>query len=412
MKEFEFFLLLLTLLCFESKAQILRILDDKNSDLIDTDRLTQTDKELDTNNISSDLIKTSDSIDPSSNLIFTTSDSSESSLYDITLERKLETDNLSDSPRLILLGFYHPFESLSQMIKFQVIFFRIQGGMPSKNLTFTISINYERRLRLLEEVKVNCTRITDDSNYNIEYNCTAPINVNNDSYSISTQGNDLRFGNGESTYVKFSSIANQTKNNINRQRSSEIKKTIVLNGTVLDQDSKTFNLTGNFTEDINDDTVLLYFNETIQYVRCPVKKTENKLYKLECTTNKSIKANLEGIMGRTLTAKYILINFADENNDLLEIEGNNNNDDNNNTNNNNNNDNDNNFNNVINERKSSSSKISKGALIGIIIAAVVVLIIIGVVIAILCRKSTKPIVQETIMEINPNQSVKQLECKK
>ena len=74
-----------------------------------------------------------------------------------------------------------------------------------------------RRLRLLEELKVNCTRITDDSNYNIEYNCTAPFNGNNDSYSVSTQGNDLRFGNGESTYVKFSSIANQTKNNINRQ---------------------------------------------------------------------------------------------------------------------------------------------------------------------------------------------------
>ena len=287
-KKFEFFLLLLTLLCFESKAQILRILDNKNSDLIDTDGLTQTDKELDTNNISSDLIKTSDSIDPSSNLIFTTSDSSESSLYDITLERKLETDNLSDSPRLILLGFYYPFESLSQMILFQVIFFRIQGGMPSKNLTFTISINYERRLRLLEEVKVNCTRITDDSNYNIEYNCTAPFNGNNDSYTVSTQGNDLRFGNGESTYVKFSSIANQTKNDIKKQRSHYIKKTIALNGTVLEQDNKTFNLTGNFTEDINDTLVFLYLNETM-IVICSINKTQNKLNKIECKTNRSIK---------------------------------------------------------------------------------------------------------------------------
>ena len=453
MKAFEFFLLILTLLCFESKTQILRILDDEDSDLLDTDGLTETNDELDTDNISSDLIEASDSIDPSSNPIFTisdsiesldkisnnsdislispdttednidinytnatSSDSSESSYNDTTLETELETDNISDSsnenngnntniipstlirPKLILVGFGNVYRAFSQTLIFKVFFFRILGGMPSKDLTFTININYWRRLRLLEEVKANCTRITDDSNDNIEYNCTAPINGNRNSYSISTQGNDLRFGNGESTDVTFSSIANQTKNNINRQTGSDLQNTIVLNGTILDQDDKTFTLTGNVTEDINDKEVTLYLNEMTNYVTCSVNKIENKMYELECTPNQSIKANLEGIMGRTSSGKYILIHFADETDDLLEIEVNNNN---------NNNNNNNIVNNAIYARKSSSSKISKGVLIGIIIAAVVILIIIGIVIAMLCRSSTKPLVQETIMEIYPNQSVKQ-----
>lgn len=90
------------------------------------------------------------------------------------------------------------------------------GGISSNYLNFPVNINYFRSLRSLEEAKADCFKKTnvDNEKDNIQYNCTAPINQNANSFTVSINSNALIFGNGDKVDYTVSSLANKSKNDI------------------------------------------------------------------------------------------------------------------------------------------------------------------------------------------------------
>ena len=305
-------------------------------------------------------------------------------------------------PKLILVGFGNFAKSTNQgqWILFKVFFKRVLGGIPSKFLSFNIDINYLRRLatRYLEEVKANCTRITDDSKDDIEYNCTCPIKENSNSFTVSTKADDLIFGDNEKVDYTISSYANSTKNELQIQTDNNLEKGIMaFNNTVLELEEDHFILTGNLTEKITDEKVVLFIDENgdgnLKNVYCNVTNLIDELYEFECKPTTSINAQLQGISGRTTsTGKDFVVNFADGEESMIDIKVNN-------TNSNEDNEN-NNSNSQPLSRKSSSSGLSGGAIAGIIIGGVVLLIALITIIACCCRNPKKELVQESELNIN------------
>lgn len=314
------------------------------------------------------------------------------------------------TPKLILIGFGNLIrpEKQKELIIFKVFFKRILGRMPSKTLFFNLNINYLRRLglRYLEESKANCLRITDDNNNDIQYNCSAPINKDQNNFKASIKGNDLTFGDGEKVDYTLSSYANSTKDQLEKQNSNYLENGILLlNSTVLTEDINSFTLTGNFSEEITDDKVVLFLDEkgdgNINNIYCDVINLQNKIYEFECTPTTSVNGHLQGIMGRTTnTAKDFVINFAQYENDIVNITVNNTNTDKNNN---------NNQNEYVN--KKSSSGLSNGAIAGIIVGSAVALIAIIVIISCcLCCKNNKKlkIYEESENNINTTQNAYKL----
>ena len=306
-------------------------------------------------------------------------------------------------PKLILVGFGNFAKSTNQgqWILFKVFFKRVLGGIPSKFLSFNIDINYLRRLatRYLEEVKANCTRITDDSKDDIEYNCSCPIKENSNSFTVSTKADDLIFGDNEKVDYTISSYANSTKNELQIQTDNNLEKGIMaFNNTVLELEEDHFILTGNLTEKITDEKVVLFIDENgdgnLKNVYCNVTNLIDELYEFECKPTTSINAQLQGISGRTTsTGKDFVVNFADGEESMIDIKVNN-------TNSIEDNEDNNNPNSKPFVKKSSSSGLSGGAIAGIIIGGVVLLIALITIIACCCRKPQKELVQESELDMN------------
>ena len=131
-------------------------------------------------------------------------------------------------------------------------------------------------MRFLEETQANCERITPDTNINIEFQCTVNVDGTKNGFTLSTEAKDLSFEGQSDAKVTISSIANITKNHIELQKGNELKTTLVLNNTKLEQSEKAFTLIG------NDNQILLSLNNNTNIVACPVKNLEEKLYKMEC----------------------------------------------------------------------------------------------------------------------------------
>ena len=306
-------------------------------------------------------------------------------------------------PKLILVGFGNFAKSTNQgqWILFKVFFKRVLGGIPSKFLSFNIDINYLRRLatRYLEEVKANCTRITDNSKDDIEYNCSCPIKENSNSFTVSTKADDLIFGDNEKVDYTISSYANSTKNELQIQTDNNLEKGIMAFGnTVLELEEDHFILTGNLTEKITDEKVVLFIDENgdgnLKNVYCNVTNLIDELYEFECKPTTSINAQLQGISGRTTsTGKDFVVNFADGEESMIDIKVNN-------TNSIEDNEDNNNPNSKPFVKKSSSSGLSGGAIAGIIIGGVVLLIALITIIACCCRSPKKEFVQESELNMN------------
>lgn len=225
--------------------------------------------------------------------------------------------------KLILLGFGHYYRTIQKdFIYFIVYFYRILGNTPSRYLIIPINIDYSTRLRFLEENKVNCTRITDDDNVNIKYNCSVPVDPNKAISLLSIKGNNFIFGNGENVIYIFSSYSNQTKNNLLSQIDNDLDKgVIVIKDTILEKDNEKFLLIGNSSEIINDSKIILSLdsNENIINVDCNAKNLLVKLYEFECVPNKSINNHFNGVSGKTDSGHNLVIFFPDGKNDFVDI---------------------------------------------------------------------------------------------
>lgn len=316
-------------------------------------------------------------------------------------------------PKLVLLGFgnFQMIRSPSpfvQIVEVVVITFRVYFkkylfvGPLYPYMNFHLELTYSRYLRNLEEKLANCTKIKDDED-NIEYNCTIPdIEPNRTIESLASQ-NDYTFNDGTSDIPSseddqfqfyLSSYANSTGNNIEKQESSDISNTIVLQSaslTVPDPNKAYFEIKGYSTETINDNEVTFSFDENgdgkLKNVTCAVIPLGSGQYQFNCEADKSLNVNINNAMGKLSSGQNILLSFDEDaegnTNDSLTV---------------------NNLSNFYGKQYSSSAGLSGGAIAGIVIACVCALIAVGL-LAFCCKnKGNPPPMQETVMQIYSSNS--------
>jgi hypothetical protein len=320
-------------------------------------------------------------------------------LSTMNLDTTLSTTNSSDGnstqtdpiisikPRIILLGFSSFQRPIRSLVLFNVYFKRILANIASRFLHFTVVTNYLRRLRVLEEQTVNCSLISNEAN-DMVYNCSAPVDENRD-FTMSAK-DDFVF-EGVDPDLVVSSYANSTMKSLSSQTDDIFKNgVLVLTDSTLTNNNKTFIIEGNLMEgELNDKQVTLSLDENgngnLVNISCDVNDQGNKKYQLVCSSNKKIKAHLEGVMGKTSSDKLLLIHMADANNDLVDLDSS-----------------------SVSRiyQKKSSNGLSNGAIAGIIIGCCVALIA-ALVAAFLCsRKAKPPIEQTSTLEINSSNAIK------
>jgi hypothetical protein len=320
-------------------------------------------------------------------------------LSTMNLDTTLSTTNSSDGnstqtdpiisikPRIILLGFSSFQRPIRSLVLFNVYFKRILANIASRFLHFTVVTNYLRRLRVLEEQTVNCSLISNEAN-DMVYNCSAPVDENRD-FTMSAK-DDFVF-EGVDPDLVVSSYANSTMKSLSSQTDDIFKNgVLVLTDSTLTNNNKTFIIEGNLMEgELNDKQVTLSLDENgngnLVNISCNVNDQGNKKYQLVCSSNKKIKAHLEGVMGKTSSDKLLLIHMADANNDLVDLDSS-----------------------SVSRiyQKKSSNGLSNGAIAGIIIGCCVALIA-ALVAAFLCsRKAKPPIEQTSTLEINSSNAIK------
>ena len=237
-------------------------------------------------------------------------------------------------------------------------------------------------MRYLEEVKQNstCILISPEGNDNMAYNCSVPVEENKD-FTMSAN-DDFVFENLSPDLI-ISSYANSTMKSLSSLINDPYEGGfLTLTNSTLTQDDMTFRIEGYLMEDesLNDKQVTLSLDQNgdgnLVNVTCNVNDKGNKKYELVCTSDKKIKAHLEGVMGKT-SGKPLLIHMANNTKDLVDLKL------------------------PINNynSKNSSNGLNGGAIAGIVIACCVALIAAAIV-AYFCVRDPKPPVQEaTALEL-------------
>jgi hypothetical protein len=314
----------------------------------------------------------------------------------------------TESPLIILLG-YSGFKHLRNngprivVYEFYVYFYRIRGqGTPGRILTFTINIIYYLRLlRQLQgmdaDVPVNCTANDKKNNgdedmfpfqCNFESNRTLNTVKSNDNY---------KFGDGNVSYI-ISSQANASSNFINEQTNENFPSYYTLNETTLNVSGLDFTFNGimQIKEpklEENDKQVLLAFdigrgegvlkNVSCQIVPHQIIIQENKTYRnysLECSSDDSINAELNGVSGNINDYKVLLVLMKDEHTKLVTGA---------------------NYESLY--KRGSSSGLSGGAIAAIVIAFVIALIALAIIVMMCKKKVNVPApFQESTLGINTN----------
>jgi hypothetical protein len=299
----------------------------------------------------------------------------------------LSTDPIiSIRPRIVLLGFGLFQRPIRSLVTFKVYFKRFLVIVSTKFMHFTVVTNYLRRLRVLEEQTANCNLITDPRDDDMTYNCTVPVDANKE-FTMSAK-DDFVF-EGLNPELIISSYANNTMKSLSSQTDDLFENgVLILNNSILTYNDNSFTIEGYLIEgELNDKQIILSFDENgdgnLVNATCNVNNKGNQIYELVCSSNRKIKAPLEGVMGKT-SGKPLLILMAEGNNNL---------------------DYDPTFLNHIYSKKSSNG-LSSGAIAGIVIACCVALIA-AIVAAYLCRRQAKPPIPEVSpIEMNSTNSFK------
>ena len=306
----------------------------------------------------------------------------------------LTTDDLSSGnstqkvkPRIILLGFGLFQRPIRSLVTFKVYFKRFLAKLKSNLLHFTVNVNYLRRLRLLEEQRADCTLISDENNGDMAYNCSVPVDPNKE-FTMSAN-DDFVFGEGEGEEREFiiSSYANKTMKILSSQTGDLFENGILtLTDSTVKQDGNIFIIEGNLMEgELNDKQVTLSLDEdgngNLVNVTCNVNNLGSQKYQLVCSSNKKVKAHLNGVMGKT-SSKPLLINMKNDSDDEVDIDSSS-------------------MNHIY--PKKSSSGLSGGAIAGIIIACLVALIAAAVA-TFLCNRGYKPALDQTSNNLKLNSS--------
>jgi len=307
------------------------------------------------------------------------------------------TPNSGQKARIILLGFGSFLRPQRDLVTFRVYFKRFLYRLISNLLSFTVNVNYLRRLRVLGEQKASCT-LTDSTveDEDLIYNCNVAVDPDKN-FTMSAK-DDFIFGN-DTQEIDFviSSYANKTMNSLNEQNGDIFKNGVItLDNSILTSDENTFTIEGELQEgkSLNDKQITLSLNENgdsngnLVNATCKVNNLEGRKYQLVCTPSKKIKAHLDGTMATLSDNQLLVINMANSKEDFVDVDPS--------------------ITNKLYPKKSSSGGLSGGAIAGIIIACVVALIA-ALVTAFLCNRNVKPPMQEASnLEINSSNSVKNI----
>ena len=306
-------------------------------------------------------------------------------IIDLTTEATGNTTNTPGvKPRIILLGFGLFQRPIRSLVTFKVYFKRFLAKLISNLLHFTVNVNYLRRLRLLNEQRADCTLISDESSGDMVYNCSVPVDPNKE--LTMSANNDFVFGDGEERDLIISSYANKTMKRLSSQTGDIFENGILTldNSTVTTNDN-TFTIEGTLKEgELNDKQVTLSLDEEgngdLTNVTCKVNNLGSQKYQLVCSSNKKVKAHLDGVMGKT-SSKPLLIYMKSDSDDEVDLDPS--------------------VNHIY--PKKSSSGLSGGAIAGIIIACCVALIAAAVA-AFLCNRGSKPALDQSSNNLKLNSS--------
>lgn len=281
----------------------------------------------------------------------------------------IDGNNTDQENELYLLGFGLFRRPLTRLITFRVYFKRIGIIIMGNRLTFTIIIEYSRRLRLLEskEEQATCDKIYDVDE-SIHYNCSAPVDENRNFTTIKSKGDyytevgKLSF---EETTMSFdANIAEMTDESLKNPwvdlwdgEKSLDESTFTINGQILN-------------ESFSESNIKLTLNDTDdkKTFSCEVSHYQ-EYYKLVCTPKERINnANMNNAIGIG-DNKNVLVHMKNEHETLqFSPDGNP----------------------ISNyHRKGSSRKLSGGAIAAIIICCIFVLI--AVIVTAYLLKKRKPV---------------------
>ena len=199
--------------------------------------------------------------------------------------------------KLYLLGFGLFRRPIRRLITFKVYFKRIGIIIMGDFLTFTIIIEYSRRLRLLEsrEEQANCYKI-HDVNESIYYNCSAPVDENRNFTTIKSKGDYYTDGSKlsfEETTMSFdANIAEMTDDSLEHSW-------VDLWDGERSHDESTFTINGQINESFSESNIYLTLNDTDDKKTFPCEVSHyQEYYKLVCTPKERINnANMNNSIG-------------------------------------------------------------------------------------------------------------------
>ena len=304
----------------------------------------------------------------------------------------------SPPPKVVLVGFGRfrkprrvPRGPLNVvLITFVIYFQKINGDTPlSRHMNVGLNMFYHRRLRALQEqVNANCSRASGDKEDFVAYNCEAPADENRELGQIECL-NNFQFEGQSAVEMEVSSFANSTKDDLMSQ-SEVIQPIVLLNNTKLEVLGLNFTLDGFKNRDFNGEPgkVVMSFDESrgegeLKNATCYVQKKSEKEYKLNCGSEDSISAPLNGANGIASTGQKVMIYMADGEETTLNTG----------------------LNHQSLYERGSSSGLSGGAIAAIVIALVVALIAVAVIVIALMSKKTAAAAapfQESTLGINTN----------
>ena len=271
--------------------------------------------------------------------------------------------------KLYLLGFGVFRRPLTRLITFRVYFKRIGIIIMGNRLTFTIIIEYSRRLRLLEskEEQATCYKI-HDVDESIHYNCSAPVDENRNFTTIKSKGD---YTDGDGNKLSFEETTMSFDANIAEMTEDSLRNPWVdLWDGERSHDESTFTINGQINESFSESKINLTLNDTDDKKTFPCEVSHyQEYYKLVCTPKERINnANMNNSIGIGEN-KNVLVHMKEGHENLqFSPDGNP----------------------ISNyHRKGSSRKLSGGAIAAIIICCIFVLI--AVIVTAYLLKKRKPV---------------------
>jgi hypothetical protein len=182
-------------------------------------------------------------------------------------------------------------------------------------LIFTITIEYSRRIRVLEEKEeqATCTKIEDEGD-SIKYDCEAPIDEDKNYTTIKSNGDY----ESDNVKLKFEETTLSLDANIAVQTSEALEhKSVDLWDGLKREDESTFTINGIINETFSEKDINLTLNDNYgkKDIYCNISNYENN-YKLVCTPKHKIdNATLNNAIGIG-SSQNVLVHMRNENETL------------------------------------------------------------------------------------------------